>query len=93
MQKSITEFLVDKAVLIKKLTWEIHSTETFQFDNPIETPDSDLYADELIFPPETKQSEQILQKIIFFTVYHWIFFALKVQEETIAMRSKWINQS
>lgn len=82
MQRTITDFLSEKADLIKKLTGEISSTGLLAVDNPIENPESELYADELIFDENTKQSEQILQKIVFISVFYWIFFAMKVQKDS-----------
>ena len=82
MQRTITDFLSEKTDLIKKLTEEIASTEQLTVDNPIENPESELYADELIFDTNANQSEQILQKIVFFAVYYWIFFAMKVQKDS-----------
>ena len=82
MQRTITDFLSEKADLIKKLTREISSTGLLAVDNPIKNPESELYADELIFDENTKQSEQILQKIVFLSVVYWIFFAMKVPKDS-----------
>ena len=79
MKITIADFLLQKAEPIKKIPYELVN---FSFSNPIDDPESDFYKDELVFSDKTRKEEKVLQKIVFYSVYYWIFFSKKILQDS-----------